>query len=84
MRLFFVDKYKHSVIIWKEKIMKTKKIYVKVELEVPARMKSVRAAELIEKCIEIGIYDAEETIDDGDLENEDANDAISLNVLSVK
>lgn len=57
---------------------KTKKVTVSLIVDAPVKMKPERVAELIKMCIEIGMNDAAESVDLGDLVCKDALDALSL------
>lgn len=58
---------------------KTKKVAINLTVNAPVKMKPERVAKLIGMCIEIGMNDAAESVDLGDLEAvQDAKDALSL------
>lgn len=53
-------------------------------VDVPESMEDGRLHDLIQRLIEIGKWDAEETLNECDEEDRDALDAISIKVKSIE
>jgi hypothetical protein len=67
------------------KTKKTKNVTVTLNVNVPKRMKPARVAQLLQMCIDIGMNDAGETLEDPELDNvEDAEDAVLLNIEKME
>lgn len=61
-----------------------KTVDLTVRVQVPKTMSARNAADLIADCIAIGMADAADTSEDPGLDNPAADEALSINVLSVK